>query len=139
MICNQELSNSYFHCNGCEVVLNRDFNICSQCYSEDRYLTRIQIHPTSNKWYSDVNHVGDTENWNKSRGCPCKAGMCRNCSDSYCKLCSCKCHKVFINQFRYIDQSSFEDVLKKCEAKVAGVEVTYTRETLARLQRKPYN
>jgi hypothetical protein len=137
-ICNQELSNSYFHCNGCEVILNRDFNICSQCYSEERYLKKIQTHPTSNKWYSDVNHVGDTRNSNKSRGCPCHAGICRLCTDGYCKACSCKCHKVFLNNFRFIDGASVDLVIQKCEAKVSDSEVKYSRETEARLHRHPY-
>jgi hypothetical protein len=137
-ICNQELSNSYFHCNGCEVILNRDFNICSQCYSEGRYLARFQTHPTSNKWYSDVNHIGDTQNSLKSRWCPCHAGVCRNCKEGYCKQCSCKCHKVFLNNFRFIDGSSVECVLEKCEARISGSEVKYSRETEARLHRLPF-
>jgi hypothetical protein len=137
-LCNQELSNSYFHCNGCEVILNRDFNICSQCYIEGRYLRKIQTHPTSNKWYADVNHVGDAQKSLKSRACLCKAGLCRNCNEGYCKQCSCKCHKVFLNNFRFIDGTSVELVLEKCEARVSNSDVKYSRETEARLHRRPY-
>ena len=29
-ICNYELSNIYLHCDGCEMLLQKDFNICSR-------------------------------------------------------------------------------------------------------------
>jgi hypothetical protein len=138
MVCNQELSNSYFHCYGCEIILNRDFNICSRCYAEERYLAKIQIHPTSNKWYSDVNHVGNCDKSAMSRSCPCHAGRCRTCSDAYCKACSCNCHKVFTNQFRFIDQEATEKLIKNCEKIAQGSEVKYSRETEARLHRTTY-
>jgi hypothetical protein len=139
MICNQELSNSYFHCNGCEVILNRDFNICSQCYGEGLYLKKIQIHPTSNKWYSDVNHMGETTRSSLSRSCPCHAGRCRACPDGFCKSCSCNCHKAFINQFRFIDEETTGKMLELCENIAAGLEVQYSRETKDRLHRKPFS
>lgn len=135
MVCNQELSNSYFHCNGCEVLLNKDFNICSRCYSEEKFLARIQVHPTSNKWYSDVNHIGNTERTADSRGCPCHAGRCRACPEAYCKCCSCQCHKVFTNQFRFIDQEAADKLIRNCEKIVNGAEVKFSQETEARLHR----
>lgn len=138
MVCNQELSNAYFHCNGCEVILNRDFNICSRCYSEEKFLARIQIHPTSKKWYSDVNHVGNSESFCNPRRCPCHAGMCRTCPDVYCKSCSCQCHKVFTNQFRFIDQEASENLIKNCERIAYGSEVKFSLETEARLFRRSY-
>jgi hypothetical protein len=138
MVCNQELSNSYFHCNGCEVILNRDFNICSKCYSEEKFLARIQVHPTSNKWYTDVNHMGNCVKFSMSRGCPCHAGLCRACPDAFCKACSCRCHKVFTNQFRFIDQDTTDNLISNCERIVNDSEVKFSRETEARLHRRSF-
>ena len=34
MVCDQELSNTYFRCDGCANLLHRDFFICTQCYAD---------------------------------------------------------------------------------------------------------
>lgn len=45
-LCHQELANAYMHCNGCEELLQKDFNICLACHSnEDMLLTDVQMHP----------------------------------------------------------------------------------------------
>lgn len=45
-LCHQELGNAYMHCNGCEELLQKDFNICLACHSnEDMLLTDVQMHP----------------------------------------------------------------------------------------------
>lgn len=42
-LCHKELSNVYMHCDGCEKLLSRDFNICVDCHEEGRYKTKIQV------------------------------------------------------------------------------------------------
>ena len=36
-ICDRDLANTYFHCEGCEKLLKEDYNICDECFTEDRF------------------------------------------------------------------------------------------------------
>lgn len=42
-LCHKELSNVYMHCDGCEKLLSKDFNICVDCHSEGRYQDMMQV------------------------------------------------------------------------------------------------
>merc|ERR1711862_31189 len=78
-LCSQELSNIYFHCDGCEQLLSKDFNICIQCYSEKTYMINYQMHPMNPKRHSTINHTGGFHYDRQSR-CPCKNGpVCKYC------------------------------------------------------------
>ena len=57
-LCSKELSNVYFHCDGCEQLLSKDFNICQQCHSDKKFMITMQMHPTKNKRHSLLNHTG---------------------------------------------------------------------------------
>ena len=48
-LCHKELSNVYLHCDGCELLLSKDFNICLECHQEQRYKATIQMHPLNPK------------------------------------------------------------------------------------------
>ena len=37
-LCAKDLSNLYYHCDGCEQLLSKDFNICQQCHSEKKFM-----------------------------------------------------------------------------------------------------
>ena len=46
MLCHQELGNAYIHCDGCEVILQKDFNICISCHSvKELRQQKFQMHP----------------------------------------------------------------------------------------------
>ena len=46
MLCHRELGNVYLHCDGCEAILQKDFNICTSCHaSKDRRNTNFLMHP----------------------------------------------------------------------------------------------
>jgi hypothetical protein len=57
-LCSKELSNVYFHCDGCEQLLSKDFNICQKCHSEKKFMMVVQMHPMNNKRHSTINHTG---------------------------------------------------------------------------------
>ena len=57
-LCFKELSNVYFHCDGCEKLLSKDFNICQECHAEGKYKIRVQMHNLNDKRHSTLNHVG---------------------------------------------------------------------------------
>jgi len=44
-LCHRELSNAYMHCDGCEFLLQKDFNICTDCHSlQERREKDFQMH-----------------------------------------------------------------------------------------------
>jgi hypothetical protein len=57
-LCSKELSNVYYHCDGCETLLSKDFNICRDCHGEKNFLVKIQMHPLNDKRHSTINHTG---------------------------------------------------------------------------------
>ena len=102
--CKGELSNIYMHCDGCETLLNKDFNICSSCHKEGKYKIYYQMHPCSKKPSSDLNHTGNMEQKGSAR-CPCKNGTHCTCTCTYCGYCtgcSCKCHQQFTLHYRFM-------------------------------------
>lgn len=45
-ICQRELCNIYFHCEGCEHLLGKDFNVCPECHEDPSKLNvNVQMHP----------------------------------------------------------------------------------------------
>jgi hypothetical protein len=57
-LCSKELSNVYFHCDGCEILLSKDFNICQRCHTEKKFMQTITMHPTNPKRHATLNHTG---------------------------------------------------------------------------------
>jgi len=112
-LCGYELSNIYMHCDGCEEILNKDFNICVNCHAEGRHKRFEQMHPLNKKRHSTINHTGDFEKCRQSR-CPCKNGpACKACS--YCAGCSCKCHRCFTLHVRFMMVDDESKLLKRVE------------------------
>lgn len=58
-ICRMELSNVYYHCDGCELLLNKDFNICRDCHTQKNFMINHQMHPSNPKKKATLNHTGE--------------------------------------------------------------------------------
>lgn len=130
-ICSEELSNVYMHCDGCEKLLNKDFNICSGCHMVGRYQIFHQMHPFNNKAQSILNHTGNKTQLRRSR-CPCKNGKeCIYCS--YCTGCSCRCHQRFTVHYRFMKQENELELLQKAESIVGSHTIPQKDETRSRL------
>jgi len=113
-LCNQELSNVYFHCDGCEQLLSKDFNICRKCHSGKEFMKTIQMHPSNPKRHSTINHTGDMT-MDRTNRCPCKNGpACKTCN--YCLGCSCRCHTWFTLHYRLFNKEEEKALLDKVEA-----------------------
>lgn len=127
-LCDQELSNSYFHCNGCEKLLAKDFNICSQCFEEREFLQNINMSKvTTTAMASNFHHMG--KNLGK---CTCqRPGACLECQK--CMICTCNCHKVFYKRFRFYTEWRQEELLEYCGELVGDDEIQFARETECRL------
>lgn len=112
-LCYEELSNIYLHCDGCENILKKDFNICVNCHSEERFRVFYQMHPLNDKRHSTINHTGQYEKSRASR-CPCKNGpVCKNCG--FCAGCSCKCHRAFTLHHRFMKVDEETNLFAKVE------------------------
>jgi len=135
-ICNEELSNVYLHCNGCEVLLNKDFNICITCHAERLYARNIAMHPLNNKRHATINHTGDFQHFRQAR-CPCKNGpSCKACG--YCCGCSCTCHQSFTLRQRFMTIGREYELLKDVQQLVKNhpgcCKLPYIKETRLRLE-----
>lgn len=58
-LCRKELSNVYYHCDGCEKLLSKDFNICKECHAEHKYMQNVPMHPSNPKKHATLNHTGE--------------------------------------------------------------------------------
>jgi hypothetical protein len=58
-ICRTELSNVYYHCYGCEMLLSKDFNICESCYLQKKFMVKVIMHPTKDRNHATLNHTGE--------------------------------------------------------------------------------
>jgi len=113
-LCNQELSNVYFHCDGCEQLLSKDFNICRKCHAEKMFCQTIQMHPSNPKRHSTLNHTGRM-NYDRGSRCPCRNGpACKICH--FCSGCSCRCHTWFTLHYRLFNKDEETALLARVEA-----------------------
>jgi hypothetical protein len=138
-LCHQELFNSFMHCNGCENLLGKDFNICIQCHQEGAFKSFHQMNLKSEEHVSTKNHTG-----NMVRGvgsnCRCSKNskgsengqVCSECSE--CPHCSCECHTLFTHYRRFYNEGDLKKILIALEGSVKGTEIKYSEETQVRLK-----
>ena len=121
----------YMHCDGCEKLLNKDFNICSTCHAQGQYRVFHQMHPFNSKTQSVLNHTGKMKQSRRAR-CPCKNGKeCMYCT--YCTGCSCKCHQWFTLHYRFMNLNQELEVLEEVKRIVGDQTIVQSAETKARL------
>jgi hypothetical protein len=128
-LCHTELFNSFMHCNGCESLLGRDFNLCTQCHQEGTFERFHQMHPSAaDDNVSTLNHTGKM-----ARACSCqKHSTCLKCNG--CVGCSCKCHTEFTYKWRFYANDKLREMLRVLEEAVKGSEIEYSEETQVRLK-----
>ena len=121
----------YMHCDGCEKLLNKDFNICSGCHMDGKYKVFHQMHPFNPKAFSILNHTGNKSQLRQSR-CPCKNGKeCAYCG--FCTGCSCRCHQRFTVHYRFMEQENELELLQKTVSIVGSDTIPQMEETRSRL------
>jgi hypothetical protein len=130
-ICFHELSNTYFHCIGCETIMSKDFNICIKCFREESYLVNIEMSPPNvYPMASHYHHFGDP----KARCCHLLS-TCLECAVCQkCSFCLCVCHKSFQRRCRFFSTADKEEMLENCARVIEGNDVKYSIETLHRLR-----
>lgn len=115
-ICSRELENFYLHCDGCEELLQKDFNICMHCYEHGHWRTTIDmvgrglVSPIYRT--SSVNHTGAF--------CPKSSCTCSNGGKCYwcqrCNACSCTCHQSFTVRRRFYDLCQLKEIMARLES-----------------------
>jgi hypothetical protein len=131
-LCDHELSNTYFHCEGCETLLSQDFNICSLCFSERKFLVNKVMHDCcKSELHPNKHHVGQPSSY-----CDCdSSGMVCDTCENCMTCCCCVCHTTFSKRFRFFSAQDLNDILQRTEELVGGNEIEYARETELRLDR----
>ena len=133
-ICSHELANTYFHCQGCESLLAKDFNICIGCYNDGSYKINVEMHKHGTTAMAcHFHHVGKP---NKQCSNPSKHNMkCTECNK--CLLCHCTCHTIFQKRCRFYTKDRQREMLERCEQLINGCDIKYSRETEYQLCGKP--
>lgn len=112
-LCKGELPNNYYHCMGCEQLLQKDFNICKYCFHMGLHMQNIHMHRTSTRMHSEVHHCALPNKLQKGRGCCCHEGICSACR--LCRKCSCKCHHNMQLMQRFMTVTELQKTLADCK------------------------
>jgi hypothetical protein len=129
-LCHTDLFNSFMHCNGCECLMGKDFNLCIPCHQEGTFERFHQMHnvATVDDRVSTMNHTGKM-----ASTCRCKRkSQCFKCGK--CPHCSCQCHCEFIYKRRFYTNDDLKEILRALEESVKGSELQYCEETQVRLK-----
>ena len=130
----------YYHCAGCEKILNKDFDICHECFTTGEFLIYHPMRPITKttKKYTDNHHIGNLTRNNRSAGCSCHAGGCEFCKtfdgQKRCRACSCVCHQEFMKKIRHRLPEENDRLLSRCRLKAGSLPIPYAGETIARMQ-----
>jgi hypothetical protein len=131
-ICYQELPNAYMHCNGCEDLLLKDLNVCTECHSGLMHERFIGMSTRSQSQNSALNHTGHFKA-KKHKACKCEdttnCVFCKGCCE-----CSCTCHKNFSLHQRMWDNEKLSYVLAKAKNIVGDDKVEHFDEVEHRLR-----
>jgi hypothetical protein len=131
-ICFQELSNTYMHCEGCEDLLKKDFNVCSECYADMKHCQFFIMNDKDTTIDSMLNHTGAFSR-PKSKSCLCSTEkeLCSRCG--YCRKCSCSCHQSFALQQRMWNREKLSEILCKATSLVGERTIHFFDEVRPRL------
>ena len=120
-ICHKELSNVYLHCEGCENLLSKDFNICLRCYQEERDRTFVRKHERDSRILSTAHHTGQFPREGRAGKSSCKPKeytVCKHCRG--CPCCKCTCHSHFSVRLRFFNEENEETILNRVEQLVGN-------------------
>lgn len=130
-LCDSELANTYYHCEGCEQLLSKDFNTCLRCFTETKFLTNVKMNE-GYVMHAKHNHVG-----NPRKKCECNE-MCTNVCPHCSRLsCCCSCHTRLTKHYRFFPPDDLLEILKKLEERVGENEIVFSEETTNRLGLTP--
>jgi hypothetical protein len=130
--CSAELGNLMFHCNGCEALLQKDFNICACCYGQGKYTTTHTFNSNIKKQTATSTgfHTGEFYG-NVSTPHP-HYQLCPACK--FCTCCSCRCHTNFSMHFRKHTEDQSAILVEKVKSIVGDNNVKFAEHTMVKLK-----
>ncbi|GKY99406.1 hypothetical protein MPSEU_000895300 [Mayamaea pseudoterrestris] len=123
-LCDAELPNCYFRCNGCESLRN-DYIICIDCYVDGTYLNEQRRDAVSHRF-----HCGFLSG-NVKGSCSKKCKSCNICKFGTC--CSCRCHSDFTMHMRLATAAHVKQLVRDV-ATIAGDPIEHADATMIRLK-----
>lgn len=131
-ICFQELSNTYMHCDGCEELLKKDFNICADCHSDSKHCQFFIMSEKYDSMDSALNHTGAILK-KSHKICDCIGkDPCVNCGK--CRQYSCTCHQKFTLHQRMWKCEKLFEIRAMANDIVAGDNIKFFDEVQPRLR-----
>jgi hypothetical protein len=140
IICKFELCNLYYRCMGCDVLMDKDYNICVRCYKDKSYLDEMDMGFGKGRETSLIVRKPKNQFHTSKKETPqcgaqkCKRTLCHECEQ--CWECSCMCHRKFTEHRRFYTDHDLQNMLDKCVKYAKGKEVLYAKETEMRLDGK---
>ena len=127
--CDCELSNLYFSCDGCVRLLNREFNLCFDCYHQEEYRRDVAMGPYNTDDESiplrtDRHHIADNvrrqivRSEQKKEKRSGNVNLCYECNQKVDT--ECLCHEEFSKRLRFYTAEMLEDMIARCEEKTGG-------------------
>ena len=130
-ICLQELANTYMHCDGCEELLKKDFNVCIECYFDSKHCKFFDMNKDKSM-DSALNHTGAVSR-KKRINCNCEGrAACVKCEN--CRICSCTCHHSFTLQQRMWNCDKLSEMCVQSKEIVGDDNIKYFGEVQPRLK-----
>jgi hypothetical protein len=130
-ICSHELANTYFHCDGCESLLAKDFNVCTECFNDGSFYVNVEMHQwNKTAMASHFHHLGKPPLKRCSNSLDCMT--CSNCRK--CLYCNCVCHTKFQKRRRFYTEDRQQAILERCSQLTQGHDIKYATETECRLE-----
>ena len=140
VICKCELADLYYSCDGCENVMRREYNLCSDCHNANR--SRPYAIPghfddgvdQSNLTFSSLKHHFPMKRFKNYALKKCK-NSCAN-KAMVCERCASFLHTKFTKRRRFHKECHLKGILGNCGDLVGTNEVPFSSETRRRLERK---
>lgn len=130
-ICFQELCNTYMHCQGCERLLGKDYNVCTECHALGKHREFV----IKNSWVDSVdsciNHTGAFPA-STHEGYSCgKTKLCPFCR--FGRECCCRCHSEFSLEQRFFRQEQLCKLLSGTRKIVGEETIPFSDQVFPRL------
>ena len=136
ILCHAELCNLYYRCQGCEKLLNKDYNICFRCYNKKLYTRDMEMGLDKDNEHSKINWTSIRHHTVRSKKPTCGAQKCKRTICDQCKECwecRCRCHEKFKEHRRFYSKKRLNKLIQKCKEHMKGDQVPFARETEKRL------
>jgi hypothetical protein len=130
-LCYHELANTYMHCWGCEQLLQKDFNVCIQCYGLRKHRCFHVMNINVDAQNSAFNHTGAFFASTAHKSSCDEGNMCLKCKNG--QDCCCSCHSKFSIEQRFFSNDGLSKLLSATRKIVGMQKIPFFHEVSPRL------